>query len=111
MAYIQDRTIDYPYKGFKIRSISSDMSYEKAQIDIQTKRLLIKFEIGIKYTQQFKNAAVTYIKLLKNNDLELDKIVEIEMSPAELLNKLYQCGINLLPRDSDFELAEITAKS
>ena len=33
------------------------------------------------------------------------------MSPSELLNKLYQCGINLLPRDNDFELAEINFKS
>lgn len=30
IAYIQDRTIDYPYKGFKIRSISSDSVNEKA---------------------------------------------------------------------------------
>ena len=54
---------------------------------------------------------MTYIKLLKNNDLGLEKIVDIEMSPAELLNKLYQCGINLLPRDSDFELAEMAEKN
>jgi len=33
------------------------------------------------------------------------------MNPSELLNKLYQCGINLLPRDNDFELAEIDYKT
>ncbi len=87
--YMQSRFVDYPYRSWKIRSVSEN---DCALIDIETKRLLLKFEVG-----------PGFVKLRKGIEKELAHLYGKEMEPTNLLYEFYKSGINLLPIDEDAE--------
>ena len=94
---VQSRFLDFPYLSWKIRSKSEN---DIALIDIETKRITLKFEIGS-----------GYVKLKKSFEKELSHLYEKEMEPAELLYELYRSGINLLPIDEDAEHCGMSLKN
>ena len=86
MAFLQPRTADFPYKKWKLRCIENEV----ALLDIETKRVKLVFEIGVRY-----------VKLIENTEIELKDIANVQMSPGVLLMELSKCGIHLLPVDED----------
>jgi len=96
VCYMQSRCLDYPYKSWKLRSVSDN---DKAYLDIEGKRLTFKFEIGS-----------GFIKLLKMPEKEFAHLYDKDFEPAQLLYELYRCGVNLLPVDEDAEQCGIQVK-
>ena len=85
-AFISDRCLDYPYNGWKLRCVEK----EKAILEIETKRLSLRFEI------------YAGCVILKNrSEFEFSHIVNKEMTPGNLLKELCNCGVNLLPQNED----------
>ena len=95
IALLQSRCTDYPYKNWWLRCINN----ETALLDLWTKRLKLVFEIG-----------PLYLKLVRNDEPELQHLVDKEMTPGYLLQELSKCGIHMMPRDEDAKLAGIEAK-
>lgn len=60
-AILQSRCTDYPYQGWKIRSVAD----EKVILTVETKRLELNFEIGPEY-----------VKLIERDEQELKHIVD-----------------------------------
>lgn len=87
VSFYQPKTVDFPYVSWKLRAISEDL----ALLDLETKRIQLKFKIG-----------PGFVILCKRSDPELQHLIEREMQPLELLYELYRCGINLLPEDRDY---------
>ncbi len=96
VALLQSRCTDYPYKSWNLRSIGA----EKALLDIETKRMKIKFEIG-----------TDYVKLIDRKENELKHLVDKELQPGYLLHMLSKSGIHLLPNNEDAKLAGINLKT
>jgi len=65
-------------------------------LDINTKRLSLKFKIG-----------PTYIILLDRSEPEFAHLVNKKLSPGKLFKDLYNCGVNLLPVEEDAISANI----
>ena len=95
IAMLQSRCLDYPYQDWKLRCIDE----ETALLDLQTKRMLLVFEIG-----------PLYLKLVDCSAKELSHLLNIEFQPGYLLLELQKCGVHLLPRDEDARLAGIEMK-
>lgn len=97
MALLQSRCTDYPYKDWWFRCVEPD----KAILTIWTKRLKMIFEITPLY--------LTFVDT--NIDTpELDHLRGKQLHPGYLLQELSKCGIHLMPRDEDAELAGIDRK-
>jgi len=92
---LQSRCLDYPYQDWKLRCIDE----ETALLDLQTKRMLLVFEIG-----------PLYLKLVECSAKELSHLLNIEFQPGYLLLELQKCGVHLMPRDEDARLAGIEMK-
>eukprot|EP00801_Mesodinium_rubrum_P001399 Mrub_01399.p1 GENE.Mrub_01399~~Mrub_01399.p1 ORF type:complete len:718 (+),score=181.69 Mrub_01399:218-2155(+) len=83
------RNIDFPFKNFFIRN-AGDAIY----IDLETKRIDLKFMIKVVKGK-------SQIKLLNNIDDLLNGIHDKWFYPVQLLMKLQNIGINLLPLEND----------
>lgn len=86
MAYYVPKNIDFPYKHFKIRCKSDEV----AILDVQTRRMNMRFEI-----------TSGYVYLRDRTEPELQHLVDEPFEPSDLLFELQRCGINLLPEDED----------
>lgn len=95
MAYLQPKTLDFPFDSWYIRSIGPSRAF----LSIKTKRININFEIH-----------PLYVKLVEMNQEELKHIVNKEMNAGVLLKELSKCGIHLLPEDGDAERGGIQLK-
>jgi len=95
MAYQVPKNIDFPYKNFKIRCISDEI----AILDVQTRRMNLRFEI-----------TSGYVYLRDRKEPELQHFVDEPFEPSDLLFELQRCGINLLPEDEDAALCDIQLK-
>ena len=96
IAMLQSRTTDYPYKNWWLRCTDD----ETALLDLWTKRIHLRFEIGPLYT-----------KLVDNECPELEHLANRELHPGYLLQEISKCGIHLMPKDDDAKLAGIELKS
>ena len=76
------------------------MENEVAILDVDTKRINLTFEIGF-----------DYIMLIDKSDPELKDIVNLKMTPGNILLELSKCGIHLMPVDEDAKLGGIHLKS
>lgn len=94
---MQSKFLDFPYKSWKLRSISEN---DLALLDIEGKRLTLKFEIG-----------AGWIKLRKTSDKEFSHLFDKQFEPVQLFYELYRCGVNLLPCEEDGDHCGITSKS
>jgi cancer susceptibility candidate protein 1 len=97
MALLQSRCTDYPYKNWWFRCVAED----KAILTIWTKRIELTFEV----TPLF----LTFV----GTDLETPELAHLKgkpMTPGFLLLELSKCGVHLMPRDEDAELAGIEKK-
>lgn len=97
IAFLQSRAVDFPYKSWKLRSVSEN---DVALLDIEGKRLTFKFEIGH-----------GYVKLRKMLEKEFNHLYDKEFEPEQLLYELYKCGVNLMPIDADADQCGITPRS
>ena len=96
MAMLQSRCTDYPYLGWKLRCIADDV----ALLDIETKRLNLCFQISARQ-----------VKLGNNSEEALKDLADVDgFSPGYLLEELAKCGILLMPRNEDAQLAGIEMK-
>jgi hypothetical protein len=95
LAFVVDRCIDFPYKGWYIRCTELD----KALLDLVTKRERFVFEI-----------TPGEVKLIERNEASLAHIVNKPFAPGMLLYELFKCGINLIPTDEDEELTDYKCK-
>ena len=96
MAMLQSRITDFPYQSWKLRCVEDD----KALLDLETKRLMLTFEI-----------TPLQMRLVNCDEPSLAHLNEKEgLSPGYLLLELAKCGILLMPRDEDAELAGIELK-
>ena len=95
-ALITERCLDYPYNGWKLRCVKP----EKAILDIITKRLNIRIEIGS-----------GFVILRDRPEKEFSSFVNKKLSPSQLLKNLLICGVNLLPVIEDADTANICRKS
>ena len=98
MALCQDRTVDFPYLSWKLRSTSDKV----ATLDIQGKRMSLQFEIGQGYVMLKKKDRKDEIRIP-----QLAHIENVRHQPAQILYELYKCGINLLPEDHDQENGQL----
>ena len=97
IAMLQSRITDFPYQSWKLRCIED----AKAILDLETKRLNLRFEI-----------TPLQMRLIDCDEPALAHLNEKEgFSPGYLLQELTKCGILLMPRDEDAELAGIELKS
>ena len=97
MALLQSRCTDYPYKNWWFRCVAE----EKAILTIWTKRIELTFEV----TSLFLTFVGTNI-----DTPELAHLKGKPMTPGFLLLELSKCGVHLMPRDEDAELAGIEKK-
>ena len=96
MAMLQSRCTDYPYQGWRLRCIDEDV----ALFDLKTKRLDLTFEI-----------TAMQLKLVNCEEPALAHLNGKEgYSPGYLLEELAKCGILLMPRNEDAQLAGIELK-
>lgn len=95
VAYVQDRCTDFPYKSWQLRSVGPDTIH----IDIVGRREPFKFEIS-------KNT----VRLI-TKEAELQYLAREGMKPEILLGEMKKVGIDLIPKDDDFEAAGITPKN
>jgi len=96
MAMLQSRCTDYPYLGWKLRCTDNDI----ALLDIDTRRINLRFEISSRQ-----------LKLVNNSERALTHLADVEgFSPGYLLQELAKCGILLMPRNEDAQLAGIEMK-
>lgn len=96
MAMLQSRCTDYPYQSWKLRCIENTT----ALLDLQTKRLNLCFEIS-----------PLQLKLIKCDEPSLAHISNKDgFTPGYLLEELAKCGILLMPRNEDAQLAGIELK-
>ena len=87
IAMLQSRVNDFPFESWKLRCVEDD----KALLDLQTKRLLLCFEI-----------TPLQMRLVNCDEPALAHLAEKEgFSPGFLLQELAKCGILLMPRDED----------
>ncbi len=96
IAFLQSRCTDYPYVNWKLRCVEDEM----AILDIQTMRINLTFEVGVRY-----------MKLIDKTDPELRDIVDKEFNPGDLLIELSKCGIHLMPIDDDAKVGNISLKN
>lgn len=97
MAMLQSRCTDYPYVSWKLRCTDN----ETALLDLQTKRLSLKFEI-----------TPLQLKLVNCDEETLQHLADKNgFTPGYLLEELAKCGILLMPRNEDAQLAGIELKS
>lgn len=80
------------------------MSNQKCFIDINTKRINLQFELGVKNKN---NKCYPYVLMVPSQEVDLPEIANKPMAPGALLHLLQQAGINLLPNDDDATLAGI----
>ena len=96
MAMLQSRCTDFPYESWKLRCVSEDV----ALLDLNTKRLKLVFEI-----------TPLQLKLVQCDESSLQHLVDREgFTPGYLLEELAKCGILLMPRNEDAQLAGIELK-
>ena len=96
MAMLQSRVTDFPYQKWKLRCVED----AKALLDLETKRLVLQFEI-----------TPLQLRLINCEEPALAHLNEKErLSPGYLLQELAKCGILLMPRDEDAQLAGIDLK-
>ena len=96
MAMLQSRCTDYPYQSWKLRCIENDV----ALLDLDTKRLKLVFEIS-----------ANQLKLVKCDESALAHLADAPgLTPGCLLQELAKCGILLMPRNEDAQLAGIECK-
>ncbi|EAS06539.2 hypothetical protein TTHERM_00865440 (macronuclear) [Tetrahymena thermophila SB210] len=98
LACVQDVCLDYPYQSFMLRCVQEDL----AILDLQTKRLKLKFEIGAD--------DVTLVD--ENNSLGsiFSHIVNKPMTYAALLYELHKIGVNLIPESQHAFLCDVPQK-
>ena len=100
MAMLQSRCTDYPYLGWRLRCIKGGYEDPIALLDIETKRLNLTFEIS-----------ALQLKLINNSESALAHLADKEgFTPGYLLQELAKCGILLMPRNEDAQLAGIEIK-
>jgi len=109
-AFMQERNIDFPYKSWKIRKTSTSPTfqprpdqpakYDSIIIDIEGKRLPLRFEI---------TAGKVFLR--DRTEPELAHLVDKAMDPTILLYELRRSGINLLPCNEDAETCNIPLKN
>ena len=81
-AFLYSRCLDYPYRDWHIRCVAD----EKCILDITTKRIKIRFEIG-----------PGFVILRDREEPEFKHIADKKFTPGRLLKELYNCAVNLLP--------------
>ena len=91
-AFIADRCLDYPYNGFRLRCVEPEV----ALLDINTKRIDLRFKIG-----------PGWVQLVDREEDEFAHITDKKLEPGMLLKELYNCGVNLLPVVDDAISANI----
>lgn len=97
MAVLQSRCTDYPYRSWKLRCVDNDV----ALLNLETKRLSLCFEIS-----------PLQLKLVKCDEKALAHLADKDgFSPGYLLEEIAKCGILLMPRNEDAQLAGIEVKS
>lgn len=96
IALIQNRNTDFPYRGFKIRSIAPDIII----FDLQTNRLDLSFQIHNEF-----------VTLLDRNEKELSHISNKKMYVYDLITELKRSGILLEPTENDFTLCRLKKKN
>ena len=94
-AFMVSKTADLPYKRWNLRC----SAFEKAILDVETKRSAFTFEIGS-----------GYVKLIDRKDPEMEHLVDKEMHPGVILQELRKCGVNLLPTNADGPGADVVIK-
>lgn len=82
VAYLQQKTTDYPYDSWYLRSIGE----QKALLTINTKRLEINIEI-----------LPMCVKLVEMKEPQLADLCDKEMHPGMLLMELSRRGIHMMP--------------
>ena len=88
---LQSRITDFPYQSWKLRCIDDST----ALLDLETKRLMMCFEI-----------TPLQLKLVKCDEPALAHLNDKDgLTPGYLLQELSKCGIMLMPRDEDAALA------
>ena len=93
---LQSRITDFPYQSWKLRCIDDST----ALLDLETKRLMMCFEI-----------TPLQLKLVKCDEPALAHLNDKDgLTPGYLLQELSKCGIMLMPRDEDAALAQIDLK-
>lgn len=96
MAYMQSKTLDFPYDSWYLRSIGQQV----ALLSVKTKRIQLNIEIH-----------PLFVKLIEMEQPELKHLVNQEMHAGMLLKQLSKCGIHLLPEDADAERGGIHLKN
>ena len=96
LAYLQPKTLDYPYDSWYIRSTGDQV----AILTIMTKRMI---EINIEIHP-------LYVKLIEMEQPELAHLVDKHLHPGMLLQELSRSGIHLLPENADAARAGIHLK-
>lgn len=86
MSLLARRQADFPYENWRIYSDKKN----KGVFELQTKRLEMKFVIDY-----------DMVSLVSPNEPEISHLINVKMSPSQLLFELRQCGINLIPCDGD----------
>jgi len=96
MSLLQMRNSDFPYHYWNLRSVAPEL----AKLDIETKRLHLKFEIY-----------PGFVRLVNRKEECLQHIVNKDFTPGSLLLELQKSGINLLPENDDAQLCSIEHKN
>ena len=96
MAMLQSRCTDFPYRNWKLRCVDHDV----ALLDLETERLNMVFEIS-----------ALQLKLIECDEPALAHLNGKDgFTPGYLLEELAKCGLLLMPRDEDAQLAGIEVK-
>lgn len=110
LAFVQERSVDYPYKSWKIRKTSMEPTFQPRPdqpkkfdsiiVDIEGKRMPLRFEVS---------AGKVFLR--DKTEPELAHLVDKPYDPTVQLYLLRKSGINLLPCNEDAETCNIPLKN